>query len=88
MSVAILIKNTKKIIVIKKEWIEDNGSEDVLNFGILYNNDVCKNFFFSPDENSNPNFNMPTKEVFDSAIGCYYGYILKYQSKYFFCRKL
>lgn len=82
MSVTVLIKNTKHLITIKKEWVENVNSESSVNFGILSKNYIPRKIFFSINEDDAPDFNRNIEENFNGEmVGCFYAYIYKYQSK-------
>lgn len=71
MFVAIL--ECKKIIVIPNNWVENGNSRDLTKI------------FYSPNENDEPDFNLPKMTFFDlTETKCYRGYVLKEYREYNF----
>lgn len=82
----VLLKTTKKTLIVDHKWIEINVNASEVDFGAKKSTE--RKIFYSPDSNL-PNFDLAIKENFDEKVdACYIGYLLKsfrkFYGKYFF----
>lgn len=75
MPCVVLLRQSKKILIVKSVWVQDLNGAKNRNEG--KSRGVLK-IFFSPDKSRKPDFQMRSAAVFHPAkTACYVGFILK-----------
>lgn len=85
MPSVVLLKHSRKIIVVKKTWCQGSNNADIINFGTRPGESV--KIFFSPlDEKARADFEVQTRENFiDNVAACYDGFVLDNFGRQYFC---
>lgn len=82
----VLLKNIKKILVIKENWLKNYDDEKELDYGLVRKHRITKKNFYSPNRNDYPDFSIEERNEFDETRACcYQAYVYKHFSEYFFC---
>lgn len=82
MSLVVLIEESKRMLVIKEDWLENVLSEDDLNNGLKDKAFIKKKIFYLPNKEENPNFDIPVEIEFQNDKSCcYMAFIKKYFGK-------
>lgn len=75
MYFCIKLRKNNKYLVIKQQWIENYDEQFIKNYGLKNLQYKAWRFFYSPNEEDNPDFELETKEVFSNGAHCYEGVI-------------